>query len=194
MTYPGKLLLVVGAAGSGKGVLIKRAKEMYAEVVFAVSCTTRVIRPTESEGHPYHFLSKEVFEKCITENQFIEWASIDGGKLYGTLYEEIMPSLEQGKVVIKEMEIQGIRQIQNILPKENVVTIYIDAGSWDMLARRIQGRAPISDEELESRRLRYEYERTFKDEADYVVENFDGKFKEADAAFEQIIRSVLRSA
>jgi guanylate kinase len=92
------------------------------------------------------------------------------------------------------MDIQGVNQIEALVPRENVVTVYIDAGGWDTLARRILGRAPVSAEELESRRLRYEYEKEFKSEADYIVENFDGRFKEADAAFEAIIRKLLPSA
>jgi guanylate kinase len=194
MTYPGKLVLVVGAAGSGKGVLIQRAKELHPEIVFAVSSTTRAMRPTEHEGQPYRFLSKEEFETHIEAGEFLEWATIDGGKLYGTPKAEVIPALTAGKLVLKEMDIQGIEQVRKILPKENLVTIYIDAGSWESLARRVQGRAPISDEELESRRKRYEYERVFKDEADYVVENFDGKFKDADAAFEVTLQNLLPSA
>jgi guanylate kinase len=191
MAYPGTFVIIVGAAGSGKGVLVRRAMELHPGIVFAVSSTTRAMRPGETEGHPYHFLSVPEFEAGIETGEFLEWASIDGGKLYGTPKQEVMPSLEAGKLVLKEMEIQGIRQVQDILPKENIVTIYIDAGSWDTLARRVQGRAPISAEELELRRQRYEYEKAFKDEADYVVENFDGRFDDADVAFEKIIVGLL---
>ncbi|MDB4991830.1 MAG: gmk [Parcubacteria group bacterium] len=194
MTYPGKLVLVVGAAGSGKGVLIKRAKEQHSEILFPITATTRAIRPGETEGNPYHFLTGEEFDARIEANDFIEWASIDGGKRYGTLKADVIPALTEGKLLLKEMEVQGVGQMRATLPKENIVTVYIDAGSWESLARRIKGRAPISDEELESRRLRYEYERAFKDEADHIVENFDGKFKEADASFEKIISSLLPSA
>jgi guanylate kinase len=193
MNYPGKLVLIVGAAGSGKGVLIRSAKALHPEIIFAISSTTRAMRPSESDGHPYHFITKEEFETLVEAGGFIEWVSTDG-KLYGTQKEEVLPGLEKGAVVLKEMEPRGISQIREILPKENIVTIYIDAGSWDTLVKRITSRAPISEEELESRRIRYEYERTFKDEADYVVENFDGKFAEADMAFDEIITSLLSSA
>lgn len=194
MAYLGKLVLVVGTAGSGKSALIRRAKEQHQEIVYPHTATTRAIRPGEVDGEHYRFLTKEDFEQRIEAGEFLEWASIDNGKLYGTPKDEVIATLEAGKLAMKEMEIQGIRQIQKLLPPENVVTIYIDAGGWGVLARRIQGRAPISPEELESRRLRYEYEREFKNEADYVVENFDGKFKEADAVFEGVIQKLLPSA
>ncbi|MES2225624.1 MAG: guanylate kinase [Patescibacteria group bacterium] len=194
MNYPGTFVIIVGAAGSGKGVLIRRAKELHPEIVFAVSATTRTIRPGETDGHPYHFLSKEAFEARIESGDFLEWAAIDGGKLYGTPKEEVIPVLMSGGIVLKEMEVQGVHQVQQILPKENLVTVYIDAGPWESLSKRIQGRAPISAEELESRRLRFEYEKSFKDEATYVVENLDGRFDEADAAFADIISGVITGA
>lgn len=193
MTYPGKLVLVVGAAGSGKGVLVRRAKELHPEIIFPISTTTRDPRPQEAHGTHYHFYTTEQFENDVAAGEFIEWANIDG-KYYGTLRSEVMSALESGGLAIKEMDIQGIRQIQAILPPENVITIYVDAGGWETLARRIQGRAPISAEELESRRQRFEYEKQFKDEADYAVQNFDGKFKEADAAFDEVIQKLLPSA
>lgn len=192
--YSGKLVLVVGAAGSGKGVLLRRAKDAHPEIEFALSTTTRAMRPGEVEGVTYHYISKEAFEAQIAAGEFLEWASIDGGMLYGTPKDRVIPALTDGKLVVKEMEIQGLRQIQEVLPKENVVTIYIDAGSWETLSRRVQGRAPLSEEELESRRERYEYERQFINEADFVVQNFDGKFEEADQAFEQVLASLATGA
>lgn len=193
MAYPGKLMLVVGAAGSGKGVLIRRATELHPEIVFPVSATTRAVRPQEVDGTHYHFITKEEFQSRIEEGQFIEWATTDGN-FYGTPRSEIVPPLEAGSLILEEMDVKGVRQILDLIPRENIATVYIDAGGWETLAQRIQERAPISPEELDSRRQRFEYERKFREEADFVVENFDGKFTEADAAFEAIIQSLLPSA
>lgn len=193
MAYPGTLMLIVGSSGSGKGALLRRAMKAYPQILYPLSTTTRKPRPQESDGTHYRFISKETFEAKIAAGEFLEWANIDG-KLYGTQRSEVVPALEEGKLAITEMDIQGVRQIKKILPKENIVTVYIDAGGWETLARRIQGRAPISAEELASRRARYEYEKDFKKEADYVVDNPDGKFKEADAAFEALVTKLLPSA
>jgi guanylate kinase len=193
MTYTGKLVLVVGTSGSGKGVLLKRAKEAHPEVVFPISCTTRPIRPGEVEGENYHYLSDEEFVRRVDAGEFLEWASY-GGKKYGTLKAEVIPFLEEGKLVIREVEVQGARLIRDAIPPENFAIIYIYAGAWEDLARRIQSRAPMSPEDLEARRKHYEDEQSFKAEATYVVENLDGKFEEADAAFEKIISMIEADA
>lgn len=193
-TYPGKLLLVIGTAGSGKGTLIKHVKDTYPDILYPHTATTRTMRPGEVDGEHYFFFTKEEFERHVEMGDFLEWAAIDGGRLYGTLKKDVFQALESGNIALKEIEIQGLRQVEALLPKENIVTIYIDAGGWDVLSRRIQGRAPISPEELESRRERYEYEKDFINEADYVVENHDGQFKQADEAFEKILLKYLHSA
>ena len=193
MTYTGKVVLVVGASGSGKGVLIKHAVELHPDIVFPISCTTRSMRPGEIDGVQYHFISKETFLNRIEEGEFLEWAQYSGN-YYGTLKSEVVPALEQGKIVLAEIEVQGARQVREIIPADSLTIIYIDAGPWEDLARRIQARAPISQEELEARRHRYDDEQTFRPEATYIVENFDGKFPEADAAFEKIISQVATDA
>ncbi len=193
MTYPGKLALVVGTSGSGKGVLLKHAKENHPEIVFPISCTTRAMRPGEKDGENYHFVSTEEFTRRVDEGEFLEWAEY-GGKLYGTLKSEVIPGLEAGKLVVREVEVQGARQIRDRIPAESLAIIYIYAGPWEDLARRIVGRAPMSEEELQARRSHYEDEQSFKAEATFVVNNFDGKFKEADADFEKIISGLLPSA
>jgi len=191
--YPGMLVLVVGTSGSGKGALMKRTKELHPEIVFPISCTTRSMRPGEVDGEAYHFVTEDEFTRRIENGEFLEWA-LYGGYRYGTLASEILPALEEGKLIVREVEVQGARSISTLLPPENISIIYIYAGPWEHLERRIRGRAPISEEDLAARRHHYEDEQSFKAEATFVVDNPDGKFKEADAAFERIITSLLPSA
>lgn len=193
MTYPGTLGLVVGTSGSGKGVLIKRAHAEHPQIVFPISCTTRAMRPGEVDGVHYHFLTDDEFAARVAAGEFLEWATY-GGYRYGTLRSEIIPALEAGRLVLCEMDVQGARNVRELLPPENIVIIYIYAGPWEDLARRIRGRAPISDADLEARRKHYEDEQSFKAEATYVVNNPDGRFVEADAAFEKILKGLLQSA
>lgn len=193
MAYPGTFALIVGASGSGKGALLKHAKALHPEIVFPVSCTTRAMRPGEKEGETYYFISDEEFTQRIEAGEFLEWAEY-GGSRYGTLTSEIIAPLEAGKLVMREVDIQGVHQLRDSVLSENLVTIYIHAGPWQDVEQRIRGRAPISEEELALRKHRYEEEQPFIQEADYVVENFDGKFKEADTVFEGIIQKLLPSA
>ena len=177
----GKFILVVGPSGSGKSALLAHLAQSMPEIVFPVSCTTRAMRPGEVEGDKYHFVSKDEFEKRREAGEFLEWAPY-GGNYYGTLKAQILEPLAAGKTVVREVEVQGARLIQERMP-ERLGIIYIDAGSWENLERRIQARAPISDVELLARRKRYEDEMTFKEHADVVVTNADGGLEEAKKNF-----------
>lgn len=192
MKYPGTLVLIAGATGSGKGALIKQAKATHPEIVYPVSATTRAMRPGETDGSQYHFLTQKEFENQIAADEFLEWARIDDN-YYGTPKSEVVPALSEGKLVIREMDVQGIHQVQKLLP-DSLITVYIDAGGWDTLARRIQSRAPMSEEELLSRRKRFDYEQEFKSQANHVISNLDGHLDEAVAELNTIIETILPSA
>jgi guanylate kinase len=178
----GKFILVIGPSGSGKSALLSYLHTQKPDIVFPRSCTTRAPRPGEVEGEKYFFVTKEEFERREATGDFLEWASY-GGNYYGTLKGEILPNLETGKTVVREVEVQGARQIQAKVPPEALGIIFIDAGSWESLERRIRSRAPITEVELLARRKRYEDETTFKDHATIVVENPDGGLEQAKRDF-----------
>lgn len=186
----GKLILVVGTPGSGKGALIAHLRQAIPDIVFPRSCVTRPMRPTEKDGEVYFFVSNEEFDRLIAQGELLEWVVNDLGNRYGTLRSEIVPALEEGKLVLREVEVRGARAIKEMLPKGSVVTIYIDGGSWENLRQRILLRAPLTEEELQSRRERYERERVFKDEADYVIANPDGKVEEAKEELLRVVESL----
>jgi guanylate kinase len=187
----GKLILVIGPTGSGKGTLLKEVQEHIPELIFPISCTTRAMRPGEVEGQTYFFVSREEFENRREAGEFLEWAEY-GHNLYGTLKAQILPFVADGKTVIREIEVQGARQIQQILSPENLRIIYIDAGSWEDLERRITARAPIGAPELEARRKRYEDETSFKAQANAVIKNLDGGLEQAKKDFDGAIRSIMQ--
>lgn len=186
----GKLILIYGPSGSGKGELIAHIRKTFPEIVFPLSATTRAMRPGEREGEVYHFLSSEDFDAKIAAGEFLEWAEF-GGNRYGTLRSEITPALESGKTVLREVEVQGVRSIRALLPREQVVVIFIYAGAWEGLEKRIRARAPITEEELEKRRSRYEDELSYRGEADFEVENLEGRLNEAKALIESLVRKIV---
>jgi guanylate kinase len=185
----GALVLVIGPTGSGKSALLSFLQAAAPQIVFPVSCTTRAPRPGERDGEKYFFINKEEFEKREAAGEFLEWASY-GGNYYGTLKSEILPKLEEGRLVVREVEVQGARQIRKLLPKENLKIVFIDAGSWESLERRILARAPMNDVELLARRKRYEDELSFKAEADRVIENRDGGLEQAKKDFIEAIHTL----
>ena len=189
----GTLILVVGLPGSGKGTLISFVRETYPDIVFPMSWTTRAMRPGEVEGQVYHFATDEEFSAAIERGEFLEWVSIDTGHRYGTLRSGIIDPLEGGKLVMREVEVQGARAIHELLPNEKIKTIFIasDTG-WDDLARRMLERAPMSPEELAERKARYEREVLFRGEADYVIDNSRGNLEAAKQRMREIIDDIKK--
>lgn len=185
----GTYILVVGPTGSGKNTLINAARETIPGLAFAVSATTRPRRDGEVDGTNYHFLDREEFMRRVEAGEFLEWAEY-GGNCYGTLRSEIEASLAKGEVILSDIEVQGVRLIRDKMPRAEYATIYVDAGSWEELVPRILARAPMTPEDLEKRHQRYIDEASFKSEADYVVENRDGKLAEAVQAFVDAVKEI----
>src|SRR3989338_7156313 len=108
---PGKLVLIMGPSGVGKSVILKKLRALHPEFHFPKSATTRPKR--EAEGSElYHFLNDEEFDALIANKKVLEFARVHGGGRYGTLVDEIIPAIKQGKTVIREVDVQGFQSIQ----------------------------------------------------------------------------------
>jgi len=182
----GKLILLIGPSGSGKGTLINHIRPLFSELVYPKSCTTRAMRPGEKTGEHYYFLTVPDFKERIDRGDFLEYAQY-GGNYYGTLASEVLPLLEKGKVALKELEVQGARQIREKIPRGELVIVFVNAGTWEEMEARIRARSEMPEAELLKRKERYEDEMSFMPEADYVVENPMGKVEEARTQFEAVI-------
>jgi guanylate kinase len=170
----GKLILILGPSGSGKGTLINYVKTEFPNFVFPVSCTTRAMRPGEIAGDVYHFISKAEFQAKIAADEFLEYAIVHGDNYYGTLKSQILEPLAEGKTVFREVDIQGVQSLQKLIPKDKLKTIFIKTSKindWEELKRRITSRAEISNEELEQRYKSYLTEIEFADMADQIIYN-----------------------
>lgn len=187
----GHLILVVSVPGGGKSILTSHLKEVRPQLRYAVSCTSRPIRPGEKDGENYYFISEEEFKNRIERGEFLEWVQIDGGRYYGTLRSEVLEPVQRGEIVLREVEIQGARAIKELLPNDHLSIVFITPGSWEEMEIRIKQRAPIGDEELEYRRQRYEKEIQFVAEADYILENKNGKLAEAEANFVKLVDEIV---
>ena len=66
MKQKGKLIILSGFAGSGKGTIVQSLlKDHGDEYALSVSATTRSPRPGEKDGEHYFFLTKEQFEAAV---------------------------------------------------------------------------------------------------------------------------------
>ena len=189
----GHLILVVSVPGAGKSTLISHIRRVNKEISYAVSCTSRPIRPGEKDGDSYYFISDQEFKQRINSGDFLEWIQQDGGRYYGTLKSEIIDRVKNGEVVLREVEVRGAKMIKDLLPKDKLSVIFISAGTWEEMKSRITKRAPISPEELEHRRERYEQELLFANQAGFKISNRNGELEEAKTKFEEIIANIVRT-
>jgi len=192
LVHPGKLFLIVGPSGSGKGTVIEIIKGKYPGFVYPVSYTTREMRDGEKEGGSYHYISKEEFERMIKEGEFLEHAVVHSDNYYGTSKKDIMLPLERGAVVIREVDIQGFNSIKNIVPKENLISIFMKVSDMQDLKGRILRRGKISDEELEKRFDSAKKEIAQSGECDYQVENKWGELGDCVGNVERIILAEIK--
>ncbi|EKD63954.1 MAG: hypothetical protein ACD_51C00134G0003 [uncultured bacterium] len=183
----GKLFLILGSSGSGKGVVLSALREKHPEWIFPLSCTTREKRPYEKDGEVYNFISKEEFKKKIDRGEFLEYAVVHQDNYYGTLKEPILDALGAGKTVVREVDVQGLRSIREIILKDQLVSIFLIVKSWDVLKLRILGRSKMSDEELERRHQSYMIEKEWEKECDFVIESVSGEQETVTSEVEKVI-------
>ena len=165
----GKLLVISGPSGVGKGTIVKTLVRRREDVVESVSCTTRAPREGEQHGREYYFLTKEEFLRRIAEDDFLEYDE-HFGNYYGTPKSFVAETLKS-KSVILEIDVVGALNAKKAFPES--VLVMIAPPSVDELKRRLKGRSTETDEEIEKRLSRLEYELSKKDKYDFVVVNDD---------------------
>ncbi len=189
--FKGKLILILGPSGSGKGTVFEALRKKHPEYVFPVSCTTREPRPHEKEGEVYHFVTKEEFQERMGRGEFLEWAVVHGQNYYGTLKDHILTPLREGKIVIREVDVQGLRSIREIVPKPYLVSIFMTVKDWPTLRARILRRSELPEEEFERRHQSYLKEMEWEKECDEVVPSVEGEITKMIADVEAAIEGVV---
>lgn len=190
--YTGRLFLIVGPSGSGKGSIIKELKKRYAGFVYPVSYTTREMRPGEVDGEVYNFISREKFEQGIKDDSFLEYAVVHSDNYYGTSKNDILEPLKGGAVVVREVDIQGFHSIKDLVPAENLVSIFMKVSDLEDLKGRILRRGPISDDELAKRLDSARKEIAQSDQCNYQVDNKWGEFNASLSQVEKIILDEIK--
>jgi guanylate kinase len=163
----GKLIVVSGPAGVGKGTIVKTVVKKREDVVESVSCTTRAPRVGEVHGREYYFLSKEEFEQRIQANDFLEYDE-HFGNYYGTPESFVREKLKE-KTVILEIDVIGALNAKRAFPDS--VLVMIAPPSVEELKRRLIGRGTETEEQILGRLSRLEYELAQQDKYDYVIVN-----------------------
>lgn len=145
---PGKLLIISGFSGAGKGTVIQQLLTEYPEkYVVSVSATTRKPRKGEVDGKSYYFKKREEFEDLINKNEFLEFAEY-AGEYYGTLKKDVYKNYFKGKNVIIEIDSQGARQIRE---KQKIQSVFLIPPSFEELLHRLKNRGTESKESIHRR-------------------------------------------
>jgi guanylate kinase len=184
----GKIFFISGPSGVGKGTVIDYLRKKYKHWIFPPSCTTRIPRPGEVDGETYFFVSREVFQQKIEKKEFLEYAQVHGGNLYGTLKAPLIEGVKNGNTVVREFDVQGFLQARETLPKSYYKSIFLkpDKGI-ETLIQRIRKRSPMADEEINCRMKSMIHEMQFESEYDHVIVSEQGKVKKMIQDVESII-------
>ena len=145
----GRLIVVTGPSGAGKGTLIRRLVERRRDLEVAVSATTRPIRRGEQDGRDYYFLSADEFNRRIDAGEFLEYVQYVSGQCYGTLHSEVERIIGDGKSCLLELETVGARRVKELRP--GTVTVFVAPPSFEELSRRLRERATESSGEIGER-------------------------------------------
>ena len=169
MENKGKLVVISGFSGAGKGTLMKALMKEYGDsYALSVSATTRNPRPGEMDGVDYFFVTKDKFEQMIAEDALIEYAQYVGN-YYGTPKEYVQQQLDLGKNVILEIEIKGALKIKEKFP--DTVLMFVTAPNANELKNRLVGRGTETPEVIAARLSRACEESMGMEKYDYLVIN-----------------------
>jgi len=144
----GRLFVISGPSGTGKGTICSRLLNDTENMVFSVSMTTRAPRKCEKEGEDYFFVSREKFEIIKKQDGFLEWAHVYED-FYGTPKDAVMKKLQAGTDVLLDIDTQGAMNIRKTCPQG--VFIFILPPSMSELEKRIKDRAMDTDETIRIR-------------------------------------------
>ncbi|EMI11789.1 MAG: guanylate kinase [Anoxybacillus sp.] len=165
----GLLIVLSGPSGVGKGTVRKALfSQPDIQLQYSISVTTRKPREGEVDGVDYFFKTREQFEQMIRQNELLEWAEYVGN-YYGTPIDYVEKTLQEGKDVFLEIEVQGAMQVRKVFPE--ALFIFLAPPSLSELRKRIEMRGTESEDLIRDRLQAAKEELEMMDAYDYVVEN-----------------------
>lgn len=182
------VFIISGAAGSGKDSIIERL-ETILPIERVITTTTRSMRPSEKEGHPYYFVSREVFEQKKISHEFIEHSINENGESYGITKKELERVTNHGSIAIIRVDWKGVVTVKKLFPE--IPALYI-AAPLEVLEKRLRFRDAGKTEQYFEERMAYTREwLKHLDIYDYTIENEEGKIDEAVEKVRSIIETHL---
>lgn len=186
MNKRGKLLIISGPSGVGKGTVLGELFAQSGDFAVSVSATTRAPREGEKEGVDYFYKSREEFESMIKNGELLEYATYNEN-YYGTPKAYVDSKLDEGKNVILEIEVQGAMKVKKLVPE--AIMIFIAPESKEILRARLTGRGTESEDVIADRIAIAEKELRACLMYDYITVNKQGKSSECAKDILAIVRA-----
>jgi|Laugresu1bdmlbsd_1035121.scaffolds.fasta_scaffold03239_3 guanylate kinase len=184
-----KIIILTAPSGAGKTTIKTRLLAGMAEQLsFSVSATTRKMRGGETDGVDYIFISEEQFKEKIDKGQFVEWQMVYPGMYYGTTVDEMKRIWSEGKTPLLDIDVKGALNVKKMFG-EQVLTIFIEPPSIDILQERLMRRGTESAEHINTRISKAKEEMEYRNSFDRVIMNDD--LERATKEVNEIIASFL---
>ena len=165
----GKLIVISGASGVGKGTVVKEMMAARKDLFFSVSATTRPPRPGEQDGVDYYFVTREQFRDMIEKGELLEYDE-HAKNFYGTPRAQVEQKREMGHVLL-DIEPNGAKNVKKNYPE--AVLVFIMPPSVQELERRLRGRNDTPEDQITIRMERAKWEMEQNVWYDHVVVNDD---------------------
>jgi len=187
----GKLIIFSAPSGAGKTTIVKhlmKIKDLQLE--FSISACTRKRRDDEVNNKDYYFLTVDEFQAKIEDNAFVEWEEVYKNQFYGTLRNEIDRIKTNNKNIIFDIDVRGGINIKNHF-KDSALAVFVMPPSTEELRDRLKSRGTDSEERIQKRLKKADYEMRFANKFDKIIinKNLDNTLKEA----EKIVREFINN-
>lgn len=175
------LVILSGVSGAGKDTIKKELMKRMDNIITLPSFTSRTKRENEEEGVQYHFITKEQFEDKIRKGDFYEY-DVHHGNYYGTSRELMNAKINEGKIIVKDIEVNGTENLLKLLGNDTrIVTIFLKVEKEELKRRLIERGDDI--QAIEVRLSRLDYEESKINLYDYVLKNDE---------FEKIVQVIMK--
>lgn len=176
-------LVICGPSGVGKGTLIKLLFSRHPDIfTLSVSHTTRSPRNGETDGVEYHFVTKEAFRELIAKDGFVEHAQF-GSNLYGTSKATIEEQTAKGRVVVLDIEMEGVKQVK--ASSIDARYVFVAPPDNEELEKRLRGRGTETEDSIQQRLARAKDELAWAESAKFdkilVNDDLEKTYEELDA-------------
>lgn len=185
----GKLIIFSAPSGSGKSTIVNHLLKMDYKMEFSISATSRQPRGEEKHGKEYYFLSADEFRTRIENNEFLEWEEVYKDCFYGTLLSEIERITSKGNNVVFDVDVVGGLNIKKIFG-DRALAVFIQPPSIEELKNRLVKRNTDSEETINQRVEKAEFEISFAEKFDKIIvnDNLTEAFEEAEQTLDNFLK------